>query len=325
MCNWKTWLAAGMSGLALNLAGTAGAVQAADPADAPVERIVVPYAVGGITDLYGRVLAEQLQAGQKSSVLVDNRPGGGGAIGTAFVAKSKGDGRTLLLGSVGTATNPAMIKALPYDPRDIVPVAQVAISPLILYVRSGLPQDLPGLIAYAKQQPGRLTFANSGVGSSPNLAAALFARQLGLQVTHVSYRGTSAAINDFLGGQVDAYFDTAQAMPHVQSGRIRAIAVAAPERLAEVPNLPTLDELGVPDVHASSWWGIFVAADTPQPVVHALQSRLRHVVESPIVQRRAAEMGAVAVYRDQAAFQAFFDSEVKRWSAIIAAESLSAQ
>lgn len=325
MGTWKTWLAAGIGGLALNLACAAAAAQAADSADAQVERIVVPYAVGGITDLYGRVLAEQLQEGQKQPVLVDNRAGGGGAIGTAFVAKSKGDGRTLLLGSVGTATNPAMIKALPYEPRDIVPVAQVAISPLILYVRSGLPQDLPGLIAYAKQEPGRMTFANSGVGSSPNLAAALFARQLGLHVTHVSYRGTSAAINDFLGGQVDAYFDTAQAMPHVQSGRIRAIAVAAPERLAQVPDLPTLDELGVRDVHASSWWGIFVAAGTPQPVVQALQSRLRQVVENPVVQQRAADMGAVAVYRDQAGFRAFFDSEVERWSTIIAAEKLSAQ
>ncbi|AIT25229.1 tripartite tricarboxylate transporter receptor family protein [Bordetella holmesii 44057] len=114
----------------------------------------------------------------------------------------------LLLGSVGTATNPAMIRALPYDPNDLVPVAQVAISPLVLYVRASLPNQLPELIDYARQSPGRLSFANSGVGSSPNLAAALFARELGLKVTHVSYRGTSAAINDLLGGQVDAYFDT---------------------------------------------------------------------------------------------------------------------
>ncbi|MFC4274026.1 Bug family tripartite tricarboxylate transporter substrate binding protein [Achromobacter aloeverae] len=317
---WKTWLVAAASGFLCNLAGVASA---APPDTTQVERIVIPYAVGGVTDLYGRLLAEQLQADQKLPILADNRPGGGGAIGTAFVAKSKPDGRTLLLGSVGTATNPAMIKALPYAPGDIVPIAQVAISPLILYVRADLPGDINQLVAYARQSPGRLTFANSGVGSSPNLAAALFARQLGLQVTHVSYRGTSAAINDFLGGQVDAYFDTMQAMSHVRTGRIRAVAVAAPERLADAPDLPTLDELGVHDVHASSWWGIFVPARTPAPVIQELQGRLRKAVENQAVRQRAREMGAVAIYRDQPAFQAFFESEVKRWNAIIAAEHLS--
>ncbi|OZI71768.1 Bug family tripartite tricarboxylate transporter substrate binding protein [Bordetella genomosp. 12] len=309
----KCWLAAA----ALTAASLA---HAADP-----ERIVVPYAVGGITDLYGRVLAEKLQAGQSHPILVDNRPGGGGAIGTAFVSKSAGDGKVLLLGSVGTATNPAMIKALPYDPKDLQPVAQVAISPLVLYVRADLADTLPKLVDYARQSPGRLSFANSGVGSSPNLAAALFARELGLKVTHVAYRGTSAAINDLLGGQVDAYFDTPQAMNHVTTGRIRALAVAGPQRLPQAPDVPTLDELGTPNVHASSWWGIFVSAKTPPAEVQALQQKLAKVVADPAVQQRANEMGAIAVYRDQAAFQSFFDSEVQRWSAIIAAEHLSAQ
>lgn len=303
----------------------ASAAATAVAAGAVVERIVVPYAVGGVTDLYGRVLAERLAGTQAAPILVDNRPGGGAAIGTAYVAKSPPDGRTLLLGSVGTATNPAMIKSLPYDPRDIVPVAQVAVSPLILYVRADLATDVRQLIDYARKSPRGLSFANSGVGSSPNLAAALFARELGLQVTHVSYRGTSAAINDLLGGQVDAYFDTLQAMTHVKAGRIRALAVAAPERLELAPDLPTLDELGVRDVYASSWWGIFVPSGTPPESVQALQARLRTVVEEPIVQQRAREMGAIAVFRDQPAFQRFFDSEVTRWSAIIAAEKLSAQ
>ncbi|MNL03036.1 Tripartite tricarboxylate transporter family receptor [compost metagenome] len=311
------WMAACIS--------TVGVATASLAAGASVERIVVPYAVGGVTDLYGRVLAERLQADQGSPILVDNRPGGGAAIGTAYVAKSAADGRTLLLGSVGTATNPAMIKSMPYDPRDIVPVAQVATSPLVLYVRADLATNVDQLLAYARKTPKGLSFATSGVGSSPNLAAALFARQLGLEVTHVSYRGTSAAINDLLGGQVDAYFDTLQAMTHVKSGRIRALAVAAPERLEQAPDLPTLDELGVRDVHASSWWGIFVPAKTPTEQVQDLQGRLRKVIDDPIVQQRAREMGAVAIYRDQAAFQQFFDSEVTRWSDIIAAEKLSAQ
>ncbi|MGE8611244.1 MAG: Bug family tripartite tricarboxylate transporter substrate binding protein [Achromobacter veterisilvae] len=315
---------AAIARLALCLAA-ASVAAASVAAEAPVERIVVPYAVGGVTDLYGRVLAERLAAAQGAPILVDNRPGGGAAIGTSYVAKSPPDGRTLLLGSVGTATNPAMIKALPYDPRDIVPVAQVAVSPLILYVRADLATDVKQLIDYARKSPRGLSFANSGVGSSPNLAAALFARELGLQVTHVSYRGTSAAINDLLGGQVDAYFDTLQAMTHVKAGRIRALAVAAPERLEQAPELPTLDELGVRDVYASSWWGIFVASGTPKEGVQALQKRLRAVIDEPIVQQRAREMGAIAVFRDQAAFQRFFDSEVARWSAIIAAENLSAQ
>jgi tripartite-type tricarboxylate transporter receptor subunit TctC len=310
--------------LALCMAAASAATTSA-AAGAAVERIVVPYAVGGVTDLYGRVLAERLAATQDAPILVDNRPGGGAAIGTSYVAKSPADGRTLLLGSVGTATNPAMIKALPYDPRDITPVAQVAVSPLILYVRADLATDVRQLIDYARKSPRGLSFANSGVGSSPNLAAALFARELGLQVTHVAYRGTSAAINDLLGGQVDAYFDTLQAMTHVKAGRIRALAVAAPERLEQAPDLPTLDELGVRDVYASSWWGIFVPSGTPKERVQELQARLRTVIDEPIVQQRAREMGAIAVFRDQAAFQRFFDSEVARWSAIIAAEKLSAQ
>jgi len=310
--------------LALCMAAASAATTSA-AAGAVVERIVVPYAVGGVTDLYGRVLAERLAATQDAPILVDNRPGGGAAIGTSYVAKSPADGRTLLLGSVGTATNPAMIKALPYDPRDITPVAQVAVSPLILYVRADLATDVRQLIDYARKSPRGLSFANSGVGSSPNLAAALFARELGLQVTHVAYRGTSAAINDLLGGQVDAYFDTLQAMTHVKAGRIRALAVAAPERLEQAPDLPTLDELGVRDVYASSWWGIFVPSGTPKERVQELQARLRTVIDEPIVQQRAREMGAIAVFRDQAAFQRFFDSEVARWSAIIAAEKLSAQ
>lgn len=310
--------------LALCMAAASAATTSA-AAGAAVERIVVPYAVGGVTDLYGRVLAERLAATQDAPILVDNRPGGGAAIGTSYVAKSPADGRTLLLGSVGTATNPAMIKALPYDPRDVTPVAQVAVSPLILYVRADLATDVRQLIDYARKSPRGLSFANSGVGSSPNLAAALFARELGLQVTHVAYRGTSAAINDLLGGQVDAYFDTLQAMTHVKAGRIRALAVAAPERLEQAPDLPTLDELGVRDVYASSWWGIFVPSGTPKERVQELQARLRTVIDEPIVQQRAREMGAIAVFRDQAAFQRFFDSEVARWSAIIAAEKLSAQ
>jgi len=293
--------------------------------DTAIDRVVVPYAVGGVTDLYGRVLAERIASHQKNNVLVDNRAGAGGAIGTAFVAKSPADGRTVLLGSVGTATNPAMIKDMPYDPKDIVAVAQVAVSPLILYVRDGLPAELPALLDHAKKTPGGLSFANSGVGSSPNLAAALFARQADIDATHVSYRGTSAAINDLLGGQVDAYFDTPQALPHVQSGRIKAIAIAAAERSELAPHLPTLAELGVPDVQAASWWGIFVPAATPSNQIEALETQFRNVLADAGVQQRARDMGAIAVYRDQDGFQAFFDNEVKRWGDIIATEKLSSQ
>lgn len=309
----------------LAVLAAASCTTAAAAESVKIERIVVPYAAGGVTDLYGRVLAEQLETSQRSPVIVENKPGGGGAIGTALVSKSAPDGRILLLGSVGTATNPAMIAKLPYAPEDIVPVAQVAISPLVLYVRAGLDTDPRKLIDYARKEPGRMTFANSGVGSSPNLAAALFARETGIQVTHVSYRGTSAAIADFLGGQVDAYFDTLQAMTHVASGRIQAVAVAAPQRLTQAPDLPTLDELGIANVYASSWWGIFVPAKTPEAAIRDLESRLRDVIANPTVQHKAREMGTTALFHDQRTFQRFFDGEVERWSAIIKAEKLSSQ
>jgi tripartite-type tricarboxylate transporter receptor subunit TctC len=310
---------------AITCLSTLAIAPSAQAADTAIERLVVPYAVGGVTDLYGRVLAERIGSNQKNTVIVDNRAGAGGAIGTAFVAKSPADGRTVLLGSVGTATNPAMIKDMPYEPKDIVAVAQVAVSPLILYVRDGLPADLPKLLEHAKKTPGGLSFANSGVGSSPNLAAALFARQAGIDATHVSYRGTSAAINDLLGGQVDAYFDTPQALPHVQAGRIKAIAVASADRLEQAPHLPTLGEVGVPDVHAASWWGIFVPASTPSNQIKALETQFRDVLADPSVQQRARDMGAIAVYRDQEGFKEFFNNEVKRWGDIIATEKLSSQ
>lgn len=290
-----------------------------------IERIVVPYAAGGVTDLYARVLAEQLGKTQDRPIIVENKPGAGGAIGTAQVAKSTADGKTLLLGSVGTATNPAMMASLPYDPADIVPVAQVAASPLILYVRNGLTTDMPQLIGYAASQPGRLSFGNSGAGSSPNLAAALFGRETGVQVTHVNYRGTSAAMTDLIGGQVDGYFDTLQAMQYVNAGKLQAVGVAASQRLDDAPQLPTLDELGVKNVHAGSWWGIFVPAGTPDEAIQALEARLRDVVSQPYVQDKARGMGAVALYRNQADFRRFFDNETSRWAAIIRAENLRIQ
>ncbi len=280
--------------------------------------IVVPYVAGGITDQIGRILAEKLSRKWNVPVLVENRAGGGGAIGAAYVARSRPDGTTLLVGSVGMSTNQFMLKDMPYKPNDMVPLLHIAKAPLVLYVRASLPVDsVQELVAYARQNPGKLTFANSGVGSSPHLAAALLQDKAGIRITHVPYKGTGAAVTDFLGGQVDAYFDTMQSMPYVASGKIKALAIADDMRLKAAPKLPTVGEAGVPGVVASSWWGIFLPAGTPVAVQQTLGDAIARAMNEPDTVTKVDNQGAVVDVRDQQAFEQFFDRECKVWGDLI--------
>ncbi|MBF5007014.1 Bug family tripartite tricarboxylate transporter substrate binding protein [Diaphorobacter caeni] len=290
-----------------------------------VEKIVIPYSAGGITDLYGRLLASKLSVIQGKPVIADNKPGGGASIGSASVANGPADGKTILLGSVGSATNPYMIRQLSYKPENLRPIAKVASSPLILFVRSGLPGDLNKLLEYASTPKGQLSFGNSGAGSSPNLAAALFAKENGLKVTHVNYRGTSAAMNDLLSGQLDGYFDTAQAMRYVETGKIHPIAVASSKRIELAPDVPTFAELGKKNIEAESWWGIFVQKNTSEDFVSKINESLKSIVQSDEVKQQAKEMGAIADYKDEAQFKKFFVNEGNRWGAIIKEEKLTSE
>ena len=295
----------------------AAMVHAASFPEKPVT-IVVPYSAGGITDQIGRILADKLGKKWNQPVVVENKPGAGAAIGTAAVANGKADGYQVLMGSVGTVTNQFMLKSLPYKTEDLEPLLQISEAPNVLYVRSSLPvKSVTELVAYAKKDPGRLTFANSGIGSSPHLAAALFQDKARISVTNVPYRGTSAAIADFLGGQVDAYFDTMQSMPYVKQGKLTVLGVAAQERVPSHPDVPTIAEAGIADVLASSWFGVFIPAKTPEAIKTEISSAIAEAMRDPQTISKIESLGTVIQVRDRQQFKQFFDQETQRWGDLI--------
>lgn len=282
-------------------------------------QVVVPYPPGGLTDNLGRLYADQLAQKWKQSVVVVNRPGGGGSIGAAAVAKDPADGSSLLLGSVGMATNALLIKNLSYDPKALVPLSLLALAPNVLYVHPSLPvKNVRELVEYAKKNPGRVTFATTGVGSSPHLAAELFASKAGIKILTVPYKGTAPAMADMLGGQIDAYFDTMQSMKYAETGKLRALAVTTEKRISAAPDLPTVVESGVaPGVISGSWFGFFVRSDVPEETQKRLAQDLRAVASEKSVQEKVTAMGLIHEYRGQEEFKKFVAGEVDKWGTVI--------
>lgn len=294
----------------------AAAVQAASFPEKPVT-LLVPYSAGGITDQIARILADKLGKQWEQPVVVENKPGAGAAIGTAAVANGKADGYQLLIGSVGTVTNQFMLKSLPYKTQDLEPLLQISEAPNVLYVRSSLPvKSVTELVDYAKKNPGKLTFANSGIGSSPHLAAALFQDKAKISITNVPYRGTSAAIADFLGGQVDAYFDTMQSMPYVKQGKLTVLGVAAQKRVPSHPDVPTIAESGIADVLASSWFGVFIPAKTPDAIKTEISKAITEAMQDRQTTQKIENLGTVIQVRDRQQFKQFFDKETQRWGSL---------
>src|SRR5690625_2256253 len=242
-------------------------------------KLVVPYSPGGLTDQLARKMANELSDVWGEPVIVENRPGAGSSIGASYVARSKPDGHTFLLGSVGMVTNPLMLPKMPYDPVALPPLAVLATAPNVLYVHPSVPaESVDELVSFAKETPGVLTFASSGVGSSPHLAAELFASKAEIDVIQVPYGGTGPAVADFLGGQVNAYFDTMQSMTYAKDGLIRPLAVATRERLDDEPDLPTVEESeSAKGVFTGSWFGIYVPADTPADIQTTLEQAFQQV------------------------------------------------
>lgn len=294
--------------------------------DHPVQ-IVVPYVPGGLTDNIARYFAARLKDAWMQPVVVDNKPGASATLGAAAVARAPGDGHTLLLGSVGMATNPLMFRALPYSPGDLAPLALVALAPNVLYVHPSVPAtNVRELVAWARANPGALSFASTGFGSSPHLAAELFATAADIRILHVPYKGTGAAINDFLGGQVKAYFDTMQSMRYANEGKIRALAVAAEKRLPDAPTLPTVEESGVaPGVVSSSWFGFFAPASVEPQRRALIAESLLQVARDSAAKGKLVEFGLVPTALDPAAFQQFLKSETDRWGAVIRARDIKVE
>lgn len=298
-----------------------GGVSSALASDFPQKtvQLVIPYGPGGLTDNLGRLYAARLKDAWNQSVIVDNKPGAGAALGAAYVAHATPDGHTLLLGSVGMVTNPFMFKRLPYKSEELVPVSLAATAPNVLYVHPSIPaKNIKELVEYAKKNPGALSFASAGVGSSPHLAAALFAAKAGIDVLHVPYKGTGAAITDFLGGQVKAYFDTMQSMQYAKEGKILALAVATEKRIAQAPNLPTVEESGVADgVFSSSWFGYFVAAKTPIAIQNQLAQALLTIARDKEFQQKISVLGVIPEVEDAAGFGRFLKRESDKWGEVI--------
>jgi tripartite-type tricarboxylate transporter receptor subunit TctC len=297
----------------------ATSAQAADATypDRPVQ-LVVPYTPGGLTDVLARLIAAKLGEKWNKPVIVENRPGGGATIGTAHVANAAPDGYTILEGSVGSVTNPFLLSNLSYDPKALLPIALVGVAPLVMVVNPKVPvTTIKELIAYARAKPGSFTFASSGNGSSPHITAELFAAKAGIKITHVPYRGTTPALNDLMGGQVNAAFDTRQTEPYLKAGRLRAIAIASDKRLPQLPDVPTIAESGVPGVISKSWFGFFVPRGTPPAIRKQLEHDILEVAHQPAVQAKISDIGVEPETMNTIDFETFLAAESKKWGDVI--------
>ena len=285
-------------------------------------RLVVPFPPGGPLDIMGRGIAQKLQEAWSQPVVIDNRPGAGGGIGADLVAKSPGDGYTLLMGAVSThAINPSLYAKIPYDPqKDFVPVALVAQVPNVLVVNPALPvQSVKDLIAYAKANPGSLSFGSGSTGSTGHLAGELFKTMAGVDMVHIPYKGGAPAMQDLLAGQTQLMFDNlANALPQVKAGKLRAIAVTTAARAPSVPELPTIAESGLPGFDLTTWFGIFAPAGTPPEVVAKLNAEIAKALSAKDLAERLAAMGTVPPENNTPErFAAFVRSEAAKYARVV--------
>lgn len=290
---------------------------------------VVPFAPGGITDTTSRIVAEEMSKSLGQSVVIDNRAGGGGAVGTEQVARAKPDGYTMIYGTQGTmAANVTLRKNLSYDPlTSFLPVHLVGESPNLFVAYADAPYNsVPEFIAYARQNPGKVTFASSGVGTATHLVAELFKTVAGIEMQHVPYRGSAPALNDMIAGRVDVMFDYPVSVgPHVEAGKLKILATTAPERLRNVPNTPTMAELGFKDMTTQSWSSIMVPAATPAAIVDRLAAAAHAAMSSDRVRTHFEKIGTRPMMQQKAEMIPFIEKEIKRWGDVIERAGLEKQ
>jgi len=309
------------------LAAAAGTAWAQTYPAGPM-RIVVPFAPGGSTDIMARTVAQQLTGRFRQQILVENRPGASGTIGTAFVAKSPPDGHTMLLVQVSFVSNPSLFKDLPYNQsRDLTPVTNLATGPLNLTVHPSLPaKTVKQLIALAKKHPGEINYGSPGVGSISRLACALFNQMAGVEMTHVPYKGSGAAMADMLSGQVQFYAPNLfLSLPHVRAGKLHSLGVTTTQRSPIAPDLPTIAEGGLRGYEVSTWFGIFVPGATPRAAVSALNQALAEIVKSRFMQERLARDGLTSVASTPEEFAKEVARDTEKYSKVIRALGIQAQ
>ncbi|GAA5236904.1 tripartite tricarboxylate transporter substrate binding protein [Verticiella sediminum] len=306
------------------------ACTAAFAADYPSQplRWVVPFPPGGAMDVIARTMGESMSRDLGQPIVIENRPGAGGNIGAANVAASKPDGYTLMIAANGMAVNPALYSNMSYDPiQDFEPVSLLAIVPNILVAN---PQRSPAktvqeVIDLAKEKPGHYTFASAGVGTSIHLAGELFVSMTGVDMLHVPYKGSGPAVADLLGGQVDYMFDSiTSAKPHVDAGKLTAIAVTTAKRSSTMPELPTVAESGVPGYDLSPWFAAFVPAGTPGPVVDKLHEAMMKALADPKVQETLSSIGAERIGSSSDALREHLAKETAQWAEIVKERGIKA-
>jgi tripartite-type tricarboxylate transporter receptor subunit TctC len=308
------------------LAGASGAL-AADAYPARPIRLIIPFPPGGSNDVVGRVIASQLSERLGQQVVVDNRGGAGGVIGTDMAAKADPDGYTLLFISSAFSASASLYK-LPYDAaKAFTPVAMIAAGPNVLAVNPKLPvNSVKDLIALAKSKPGALNYASAGIGSFQHLGSALFVSMAGTDIVNVPFKGGGPAMMDVVAGNTQVMFSSlVQALPLIKSGKLKALGVGGLKRSPTLPDVPTIAEAGVPGYEAVNWWGMVVPAGTPQPVIDRLRKELAAIQKSPEMQKRFEAEAVEAVQMTQAEFTRYIEQENLKWARVVKEAGIKAQ
>ena len=314
-----------IAAIALSTLAASAAAQAPYPSK-PI-RLVVPFAPGGPVDTLARAMGPKLAEALGQQMIVDNRPGAGSVIGTDVVAKAPPDGYTLLITSSSIAINPAIFPKMPFDAtRDLAPISQLSASALIVVVHPSVPvRSVKELIALAKARKGELVYASSGTGSAPHLAVELFSSMTATKMVHIPYKGAAPATIDLLAGHVALMFNNLiSAVPNVQAGRLRALAVTGSARTAALPDLPTVAEAGVPGYEASTWYAMFAPAGTPAAIVERLHKDVSSVVKSQDIRRQLSAVGIESVGGTPEQLAKYLRSEITKWGKVAKASGARA-
>ena len=316
---WLTTLRPGMAGLALTLAAALPAL--AEFPDRAI-KIIVPYPPGGTSDLLARVVAPRLGERLKQTVVIENRAGAGGVIGSAVVAKSPADGYTLLLGTIAThGILPVLQKPAPYDAvKDFAPVTLVASTPNVLVANPSAPvRNLAELLALARAKPGSVNFGSTSLGGSPHMSGELLKTMAQIDIVHVPYKGGGPMLIDLMGGQIPVGFDNLpSSINHIRAGKIRALAVTTAKRWPGAPEIPTMAEAGVPGYEATAWFGLLAPANTPKPIVELLQRHVAAILRQPEVEKMLLEQGAEPVGNTPDEFARLIAAELQKWNKVVA-------
>ena len=287
-------------------------------------RLVVPFAAGGGNDLLARIISQKFLEKWGQPVIVDNRPGAGGNVGADFVAKAQPDGHTILLGTNTLTMNPFIFAKIPFDTqRDFAPVAMIATTPFYVVVNNNLPvKNIPELIAYAKANPGKLSYATPGIGTPHHLGTELFKSMTGTYMVHIPYRGSIPAITDVIGGQVQVMWATVNvALPLVTAGKLRGLALAEPKRIASLKDSPVVAE-SVPGYEVSAWYGIFAPAATPPAIVQQLSAELQGIFQQPDVQARLVPLGYEMSIGNSEQVREIISRDLEKWSKVVKAAGI---